>query len=100
MPAYVIFIREEPVKDEAAMAEYSKSNRAAAAGFQADYGIRPLSVYGALEALEGEDADGVVLLEFPTMAQARAWYDSPEYQKAIGMRQSAASYRALLFEGL
>ena len=50
--------------------------------------------------VEGKDADGVVLLQFPDMAAARAWYDSPEYQAAIPERMQAAPYRAIIFEGL
>lgn len=100
MPAYIVFIREEPVKDAEALAAYSASNRANAARFVADFALRPLAVYGAQEVLEGADADGVVLLEFPTMAQARGWYESPEYQAVLADRHKAAHYRAIMFEGL
>ena len=100
MPAYIAFIREEPVKDASALASYSAQNRANAALFIEQYAIRPLAVYGDMEVLEGDDADGVVLLEFPSMEAARAWYDSPEYQAAITARHEATRYRAILFEGL
>ena len=100
MPAFIIFIREEPVADPAALQAYSGSNRGNAALFMERFGIEPLAVYGPQEVLEGKDADGVVLLRFPTMADARAWYDSPEYQSAIPARMQAAPYRAIMFEGL
>ncbi|WP_340589104.1 DUF1330 domain-containing protein [Erythrobacter alti] len=99
MPAYIMFTREEPVADESALARYSAANRANAADWQKQFSITPLAVYGRLETLEGESADGVVLLQFPTMADARAWYDSPEYQAAIADRHRAAPYRAIMFEG-
>lgn len=75
-------------------------NRAAAGSYQARFGIKPLAVYGALETMEGEAPDGVVLPEFPTMADARAWYASDEYQAAIEHPRQGANYRAILFEGL
>lgn len=100
MPAYIVFIREEPVRDQAAADAYSASNRANAGKFIEQFSLKPLAVYGAQQVLEGDDADGVVLLQFPTMAEARGWYDSPEYQAAIPDRMKAAHYRAIMFEGL
>lgn len=100
MPAYMIFIRETPVVDQAALDAYSAANRAAAGGFVSRHGLKPLAIYGATEAVEGERPDGVVLLEFPSVADARAWYDSPEYQAALHHRKLAADYRALIVEGL
>lgn len=100
MAAYFIFIREDAVIDPAAMATYSAANRANAGLFVERYGIRPLSVYGATTTVEGPAPDGVILLEFPTVQAARAWYDSPEYQAAIPDRNKGAPYRAILIEGL
>lgn len=100
MAAYMIFIREGAVFDAAAMERYAGMNRENAGSYQARFGIKPLAVYGALETMEGEAPDGVVLLEFATMADARAWYASDEYQAAIEHRKAGANYRAFLFEGL
>lgn len=100
MPAYIAFIREEPVRDEHALGRYSASNRENAGLYVQKYGLKPLSVYGANETLEGDEADGVVLLEFPDMQAAKGWYESPEYQDAIPDRHKGARYRAIMFEGL
>jgi uncharacterized protein (DUF1330 family) len=100
MAAYLIFTREGPVRDEAEMAQYAAKNAAAGPTYAASYGIRPLAFYGALEAIEGDAPDGVVLLEFPDAAKARAWYDSPEYQDALQHRLKAATYRCTLVEGV
>lgn len=100
MPAYMLFIREGAVTDPAALQTYSAMNRQNAGAFVQAYGIKPLSVYGATEAFEGEAPDGIVLLEFPSSQDARAWYDSPEYQAAVAHRKQGAQYRALLIEGL
>lgn len=100
MPAYMIFLREAPVRDPDALGRYSQANRASAGVFRERYGLKPLAVYGATQAVEGAAPDGVVLLEFPTAEDARAWYESPEYQAAIKDRALAADYRAIIVEGL
>lgn len=100
MPAYMLFIREDAVVDPDAMATYSALNRQSAGVFVEKYGIKPLAVYGATEAFEGDNPDGLILLEFPDAEAARAWYASPEYQAALPHRMQAATYRALLVEGL
>ena len=62
--------------------------------------LTPLVVYGALEALEGKPPDGVVLLQFPSVEDAKAWYGSPGYQAAVPHRLKAADYRAVIVQGL
>jgi uncharacterized protein (DUF1330 family) len=96
MPAYMIFIREEPVRDAAALAEYQRLNRENTGDFK----LKPLVVYGAIETVEGKPADGVVILEFPTVEDAKAWYGSPGYQSAVPHRLKGAEYRAILVQGL
>ena len=83
MPAYMIFMREEPVRDAAEMAIYREKGAGSASGFP----VKPLVVYGALEAVEGRAPDGVVVLEFPTVEDAKAWYNSPIYKAAAPHRQ-------------
>ena len=95
MATYMIFIREGEVVDAEAMAAYQSGNRSGPVP-----GLKPLVVYGALETIEGEGADGVVILEFPDREAAKAWYYSPEYQERAKLRQKAAPYRCLMVEGL
>ena len=92
----MLFLREGAVHDSLAMAEYQRVNRE----YLADFKMKPLVVYGATEALEGEAPDGIVLLEFPTVEDAKAWYNSPGYQAAVPHRMQAADYRAINVEGL
>lgn len=40
-----------------------------------------------------------VLIRFPDLAAARAWYDSPAYQSLARVRQSAADADIVLVEG-
>lgn len=100
MPAYIIVYRESPVHDETAIAEYSRLNRENAAAFQQQFGIRPLVVYGASQALEGDNPGGVVMLQFPSIEEAKAWYESPAYQEALAFRKNAAEWRVVIVEGL
>ncbi len=100
MAAYMIFMREDAVFDQAAMDAYSGMNRANTALYMEKFGVKPLAVYGKTEAFEGPTPDGLLILEFPSHDDARAWYNSPEYQKAIEQRKKGADYRAILIEGL
>jgi uncharacterized protein (DUF1330 family) len=100
MPAYIIVYRETPISDPESIAEYSRRNRDASAEFQAQFGMKPLAIYGNSEAPEGANPDGIVLLEFPDMAAAKAWYESPAYQDVIPLRTKAAEWRIVIVEGL
>ena len=39
------------------------------------------------------------MIEFPTTAAARAWYDSPAYKAAAEHRFKGAIFRVVLVEG-
>jgi len=56
---------------------------------------------GTVETLEGDwKPSRFVLLEFPSMDHARAWYHSPEYTRARAIRESCATGQMILVEGL
>ncbi len=95
MAAYVIILREEPVQDEAAMAEYLRLISLN----PPDPKLKVHVLYGPSEAVLGAHADGVVVLEFPTMEDAKAWYNSPEYTKARAHRHKSAKHREIFVEG-
>ncbi|MCZ8019206.1 DUF1330 domain-containing protein [Novosphingobium sp.] len=95
MSAYIIFIKERE-HDAAAMATYGQK----AGGTLAGHPGKPLAFYGATETLEGAEAAGCVLIEFPDMEAARAWYNSPAYQDARKHRFQGADYRVVLTQGL
>jgi len=96
MPAYIIVTREGPVRDQEAYDTYSKMNRSG----PRDPNLTPLVIYGAVEGLEGTAPDGVIIMQFPTMADAQAWYNSPAYQASLPYRKKAADYRVFIVEGL
>jgi uncharacterized protein (DUF1330 family) len=91
---YVLVLLD--VTDHELYAEYA----AAATAIEARYGGRPLMVGDAEEVLEGGwPAERVVVLEFPSIDLARAWYADPEYELLIPSRQRATVSRLLLMEG-
>jgi len=56
---------------------------------------------GDHEVLEGPADDRrMVVLEFPSMDQARAFYDSPEYREARATRHGAAEMEMVAVEGV
>jgi uncharacterized protein (DUF1330 family) len=66
----------------------------------AQYGGRFLVRGGAAEVLEGDwPQQRRVLIEFPSMEAARAWWDSPEYAKLKAMRRANSTGRLILLEG-
>ena len=64
------------------------------------YGGRFL-VHGAeVEVKEGSWPGTVVIVEFPDMTAARAWYDSPAYQEILPLRVDNIAGDTLLVEGV
>jgi uncharacterized protein (DUF1330 family) len=56
---------------------------------------------GAVTVLEGDWApERVVILKFPSVAKAQAFYDSVEYAKARSAREGAAIMRMVVVEGV
>ena len=95
MPAYVIF--DIHVDDPDAYAPY----REPAGKTVEAHGGRYLARGGANEVLEGDwDVDRLVVLEFPSMEQAQAWYRSAEYQEVAPIRQAASHGRGVLLDGV
>ena len=94
MTAYVI-TENLAMRDPAGMAEY----RAGVAATVERYGGKFLVRGGAIQALEGSAPNGLVVIEFPNADQARAWYNSPEYQPLVAIRQRCADTRLTLVEG-
>ena len=55
---------------------------------------------GAVEPLEGGwSPSRVVIIEFPSMAAAKTWYASPEYQAALKIRLANSTGRVIMVEG-
>ncbi len=95
MAAYVIFIRES-VHNQSEMEIYAKKARASMAG----HAVTRLAVYGRHEVIEGPEVGGVVIFQFPSFDEAKAWYNSPAYREAREHRFKGADYRAVIVEGV
>jgi uncharacterized protein (DUF1330 family) len=95
MSAYVVFFKES-TQDQAEVDAYLARVRDTFEGHPA----KILAAYGEQQVLEGTVPEGVVVIEFPTAADARKWYDSPAYQSAAEHRFKGATFRVVLVEGI
>ena len=67
----------------------------------AAFGGRLVAATSEIDCREGDWRPArVVMLEFPSMERARAWYDSPAYQEVLPIRLAANRDRMVIFEGL
>jgi uncharacterized protein (DUF1330 family) len=95
VPAYLIVDIE--VTDAAAFEEYRKQVPATIQ----KYGGRFIVRGGAMEVLEGDwRPKRVVMIEFPSVEQAKRWYDSEEYRAPKALRLRTSRGRMVLVEGL
>lgn len=85
------------ITDPAGYAEYSKQVPPTVAS----YGGRYLSRGGATDVIEGDWVPGrVVIIEFPDMAQLKAWYNSLEYQQLAPIRRRTATTSLVAIQGV
>ena len=95
MPAYVIYQGE--VLDPERYEDY----KGLAADSIAAAGGRYLVRGGEVDVLEGEPPAGrTVVVEFPTLQMARAWYDGAQYTAARAVREGAAVARMYVVNGV
>ena len=95
MTAYLI--GDVEVLDKVAYEEYRQKVPATISA----YGGRYIARGGATEVLEGGWVPKrCVLIEFPSMAQLKVWWDSPEYVPLRAIRQRATRSNLIAVEGL
>ena len=96
MAAYCIFDILE-ITDKPKMAEYRRRVRATVE----QYGGRYLVAGGDFDVVEGNWRPVFpVILEFPSLEQARRWYNSPEYQPLKKLRHDATRSNGVFIEGV
>jgi uncharacterized protein (DUF1330 family) len=67
----------------------------------AQFGGKYLARGGKSEALEGDyKPNRMVILEFPSVEKAKAWWSSTEYANAKSIRQSCSYADMIVLEGL
>ena len=95
MPAYVI--ANVTVKDPVRYQDY----RRLVGPTLTKYGGRFIARGGVIEVLEGDwHPNRLVIVEFPSMDQARQWWHSPEYAEAKAIRQATSEGTLLILEGV
>jgi uncharacterized protein (DUF1330 family) len=97
MAAYIIGHVE--VRDTAWTVEYVPKTTA----LVQKHGGKLLAGSGcAMEILEGEGKlpSAIIVLEFPSMEQAKAWYHDPEYAPLIKLRQTGADADVVVVDGV
>ena len=95
MPAFVIanITIVDPVRYE----DYRRMVPATLVPFGGRFVVRG----GQTEVLEGEWRPArLVLLEFPSVERARAWWNSPEYAEARALRQATSTGTLIILEGV
>jgi len=89
-------IAEITVTDPEAYKQYAATVPPIAAKFSGRYLVRG----GQTVAVEGDPPSGrIVVIEFDSLAAARSFEDSPEYQAVAPLRHKAARSRVFLAEG-
>jgi uncharacterized protein (DUF1330 family) len=94
MPAYLIV--ETDITDPAQYEQY----KTAAAAAVAAAGGRYIARGGELAVVEGDwTPERLVVLEFADLDAVKRFYDSPDYQAAIRLREGAATMKMVAVEG-
>ena len=94
MAGYVI--AQIKVNDPEPYKEYVRQN----SEIVEKYGGKFLVRGGEMEVLEGESPyPRTIVLEFPSVEAARAWYGSPEYAGPKAIRMATADTTLMIVEG-
>lgn len=95
MAAYIIV--EVKIQDKETYEEYKKLTPASMAPFGGKFIVRG----GSTETLEGDwQPERVVILEFPSVEKAKAWWSSDLYAPAKAIRQRTAKTKMIVLEGV
>ncbi|MDF2115502.1 DUF1330 domain-containing protein [Roseiarcaceae bacterium H3SJ34-1] len=92
MPAYVI--GEVKILHRDQLGDYGKMVADAVKKFRGRYVARGAEPF----VLEGGPAHNILMIEFPDVETAKAWYASPEYQAAKKLRQGKTNLRLIVIE--
>lgn len=94
MKAYIIV--DVKVNHATRYEDYKKLTPASLQPFGGKFIVRG----GAVTTFEGEwNPERIVIIEFPSPQQAKAWWSSEEYAPAKAIRQANAETRMIMVEG-
>lgn len=94
MPAYII--ADVNVQKPGQYEQYRRLSSRAMSSYDAKVLVRG----GASHHLEGRKPGRTVVLEFPSMTHAQAFYDSCQYRRARNAREGAAEMNMFIVEGV
>ena len=95
MPAYIVV--EVEVHDPERYEDYKAMVPPSLAAYDGRFLVRG----GKVETLEGDWAPKrFVMVEFPSLERARAWWNSNEYADAKALRQATATTQMIVVEGV
>jgi len=95
MSAYLIV--DIDIFDSVGFAEYRK----AVVPLIEKYGGKYIAVRDQVETLEGNwSPKRIVMIQFPSMARAREWFDCEEYREPCKIRNRTARSNMILVEGV
>ncbi len=96
MSAFCLF-QNLNITDTAKMAEYVEKVQPITQSFGGEY----IVMCGDSHVKEGDWSPTVpVIIKFPSLAMANAWYESEEYAPLKKLRESAGEFSAVFIEGL
>jgi uncharacterized protein (DUF1330 family) len=95
MPAYIIV--EVDVHDPVQYEDYKKMSYESLQPYEGKFIVRG----GAAVNMEGDwQPKRIVVIEFPMVEKAKAWWASEEYAPGKALRQRTATSRMILVEGV
>jgi uncharacterized protein (DUF1330 family) len=95
MKAYVIV--DVDIKDPVRYEDYKKLTPASLVPYDGKFVVRG----GKVETIEGSWKPGrLVILEFPSLEKAKAWWSSEGYAPAKAIRQSASVTQMIVVQGV
>src|SRR5262245_49000103 len=96
MLAYIFFDILE-ITDQTKMEEYGRRIGPTVEQYGGHYLVRG----GKLHIVEGDWSPVIpVMIEFPSLEQAYAWYESEDYKELRALRSGAAKLNAVFIEGV
>ncbi|GAA2323008.1 DUF1330 domain-containing protein [Nonomuraea roseoviolacea subsp. roseoviolacea] len=96
MPAYALAHQFPPAELHEEVYAYMERVQATLDPFGGTFLVHGQPV----EVREGDWPGALVIIEFPAIEQARAWYDSPAYQAIVRMRADHIPGVVLLVDGV
>jgi uncharacterized protein (DUF1330 family) len=99
MPAYIAFLID--IHDHAAFTGYARAVAPTYPSYGGGVALRGPIVEVIEGSLKVEHDTRLVVVEFPSLEQARAWWESEEYRALVKLRESPVSdSRAFLVDGI